>query len=131
MPAPVIVYSPDLLLRQKLVTGIEAIGRVAVGAASETRLRSRLANGAGALIIEMDADGVDAVTLLSELRTDPATAGLPIAGFCAHTREDLIQDARAAGATMVVSRGAIVRKLPAVVEELLDGPAGDDPPAAA
>lgn len=131
MPAPIVVYSPDLLLRQKLVAGIEGIGRVAAGAASATRLRSRLADGAGALIIEMDADGVEPLSLLASLRADPATAELPIAGFCAHTRDDLIAEARAAGATMVVSRGAIVRKLPAIIEELVGAPAGDDPPAAA
>jgi len=130
MSAPVVVYSPDLLLRQKLVSGIEAIGHTALGAASETRLRSRLTDGASALIVEMDADGVDAVALLAELRKDPATTGLPIAGFCAHTREELIGEARDAGADIVVSRGAIVRKLPAIVDELL-GVGDGEPPAAA
>ncbi len=131
MSAPIVVYSPDLLLRQKLVSGIEGIGRAAAGAASPKRLASRLAEGADALIIEMDADGVDALALLASLRADPATAELPVVGFCAHTREDLITEARAAGATAVVSRGAIVRKLPAVIAELVGAPAGDDPPAAA
>ncbi len=131
MFAPIVVYSPDLLLRQKLVSGIEGIGRAATGAASPTRLQSRLAEGAAALVIEMDAEGVDAVAILKALRDDPATADLPIAGFCAHTREELIEEAREAGATIVVSRGAIVRKLTAVVEELLGAPAGDDPPPAA
>lgn len=131
MLAPIVVYSPDLLLRQKLVSGIEGIGRAATGAASPARLQSKLADGASALVIEMDADGVDAVAVLTALRRDPTTAELPVAGFCAHTREGLIQEAREAGATIVLSRGAIVRKLPAVIEELLGAPAGEDPPAAA
>lgn len=129
MPSPVIVYSPDLLLRQKLVSGIEAIGHAATGAASAARLRGKLADGARALVIEMDADGVDAIALIAALRDDPATSALPIAGFCAHTREELIGEAHEAGADVVVSRGAIVRKLPAIMDELL-GVGGDDPAAA-
>lgn len=126
MPVPVIVYSPDLLLRQKLVSGIEASGHSATGAASPDRLRSKLADGARALIIEMDADGVDAVALIGALRRDDMTRDIPIAGFCAHTRDDLIQKARDAGANIVVSRGAIVRKLPTVIEELLGTPTSAD-----
>jgi DNA-binding response OmpR family regulator len=118
--SPIIVYAPDLMIRQKLVGEVTAAGHAARGAASEGKLAAALADGPRALIVELDGVGVDGPALVAQLRsTSPA---LPILGFCAHTRAELITAAREAGATLVVSRGELTRRPAEVLDRLLASP---------
>ena len=118
MSVPVVVYAPDLLMRQQIVAGVEASGVAARGAATPARFATALAAGAAAAVIELDGIGIDGIELIEQLRSDTATADLPILGFCAHTRAELITGARDAGATKVVARGELVRKLPELIASL-------------
>lgn len=101
-------------MRQQIVEGLKSAGVAVRGAATPARLEAALADGASGLIVELDGVGVDGVALVTKLAADPATAALPLVGFCAHTRVDLIKDARAAGATKVVARGELHRRLPEI-----------------
>ena len=122
---PIVVFAPDLLMRQQIVEGLKATGVATRGAATLARLESALADGAAGVIIELDGVGIDGVALVTLLAADPATAGLPLVGFCAHTRVDLIKDARAAGATKVVARGELMRKLPEIARIAAGAPTSD------
>lgn len=126
---PIVVFAPDLLMRQQIVEGLTAVGVAARGAATPARFAAALAEGAAGLIVELDGVGVDGIELVTRLGTDPGTAELPLVGFCAHTRVDLIKGARAAGATKVVARGELMRRLPDIVRAVtqpdvlnVDGP---------
>jgi CheY-like chemotaxis protein len=117
-PHPIVVFAPDLLMRQQIVEGLKSAGVVVRGAATQARFESALADGASGLIVELDGVGIDGVALVTQLASDPATATLPLVGFCAHTRVDLINDARAAGATKVVARGELHRRLPEIAAQV-------------
>ncbi len=114
---PVVVFSPDLMMRQKLVGELTAIGVAARGAATPTRLAGALDDGAAALMIELDGVGVDGPALVTQVTGSHPT--LPVLGFCAHTRTELIDAATAAGARVVVSRGELTRRLAPVLDQLL------------
>jgi DNA-binding response OmpR family regulator len=122
---PIIVFAPDLLMRQQIVEGLKAAGIAARGAATPGRFATALDEGAAGLIIELDGVGVDGVELVARLAADPATTDLPVIGFCAHTNVNLIVDARAAGATKVVARGELVRKLPELARTVMGADAHD------
>jgi DNA-binding NtrC family response regulator len=114
---PIVVYAPDLMIRQRLVTDIAAAGIAVTGAATPARLAERLTDGAAALVVEIDGIGVDGPALIGMIRaTNPR---LPILGFCAHTRAELMDAARTAGATLVVSRGELTRRPTDVIDRLL------------
>ncbi len=115
---PVVVFAPDLLMRQQIVEGLKIAGVSVRGAATPARLAAALADGASGLIVELDGVGVDGVALVTDLAADPATASLPVVGFCAHTRVELIKDARAAGAAKVVARGELHRRLPEIAAQI-------------
>jgi DNA-binding response OmpR family regulator len=121
-PKPIVVFAPDLLMRQQIVEGLKAAGVTSRGAATPGRFETALADGVDGLIIELDGVGVDGVAIVTRLRTESRTARLPIIGFCAHTRVELITQARAAGATKVVARGELMRKLPELVASVMDTP---------
>jgi len=127
MPAdapPILVFAPDLLMRQQLVERLKASGLVARGAATRARFDAALhETGASAIVIELDGAGLDGAALVGELRASPATEATPVIGFCAHTRAELVSAARAAGADKVVARGEIVRRLAKIAAEAT-APAG-------
>jgi PleD family two-component response regulator len=117
---PIVAYVPDLLMRQQVVEGLRAAGIPARGAATEARFQAALAEeDASAILVELDGVGVDGVALVTRLAGNPRTAEVPVIGLCAHTRVDLIADARAAGATKVISRGELHRRLPEVAARVL------------
>ncbi len=110
------MYVPDLLMRQQVVEGLQAAGIAARGTATQARFDAALAEGPpAAIVVELDGVGIDGVGLVERLTGDPASALAPVIGFCAHTRVELITEARAAGAAKVVSRGELVRRLPDLV----------------
>ncbi len=122
---PIVVFAPDLLMRQQIVEGLKAADVPARGAATATRFATAVADGASGLIVELDGIGIDGIALVTQLTTDPATCSIPLVGFCAHTRVDLIKGARAAGATKVVARGELVRRLPEIVSAVVGTAVGD------
>jgi DNA-binding response OmpR family regulator len=121
--SPIVVAVPDLLMRQRLIGGLEAAGFAAKGAATLARLARALdETRPAAVLVELDGVGIDGVALVTELKGDVRTAGVPVIGFCAHTRTELIEDARAAGADRVVSRGELTNRLARIATEVAGEP---------
>ena len=68
------------------------------------------------LLIDLASPQLDAVNAIREIKSGESK-GTVVIGYVDHTREDLIEAARAAGCDQVMSKGEFARKLP----ELLDG----------
>ena len=101
----VIALCPDLMMRSRIESGLEIAGYRLRVVGGPTRLAEALADETPAcLLIDLEA-GDDAIEMIGRLRADDATRDIPLAAFAGHTREDLIEQARAAGADPVVARG--------------------------
>lgn len=121
---PIVVFVPDLLMRQQLVGGLEAAGFAAKGAATQARLATALeTTQPAAILVELDGVGINGAGVVAELKAADRTADVPVVGFCAHTRTDLIQAARDAGADRVVSRGELTHRLVRIATEVTGDPA--------
>lgn len=68
------------------------------------------------LLIDLASPQLDAVNAIREIKGGDCKATTVI-GYVDHTREDLIEAARAAGCDQVMSKGEFARRLP----ELLEG----------
>jgi AmiR/NasT family two-component response regulator len=68
------------------------------------------------LLIDLASPQLDAVNAIREIKSGECKATTVIA-YVDHTREDLIEAARAAGCDQVLSKGEFARRLP----ELLEG----------
>ena len=122
--SPIVVMVPDLLMRQQLVGGLEAGGFPVRSAATRARLERALEETRPAgVLVELDGIGLDGAALVAELKADDRTANVPLVGFCAHTRAELIQAARDAGADRVVSRGELTNRLLRIATEVMGEPA--------
>ncbi len=100
----VVFYTGDLIFSTKVVsTGAALNVPVAV-----VRTVADLAPGASLLLVDLDADG--AVDAIDRCRTMVPTPR--IVAFGPHVRQDLLAEAREAGADEVLPRSAFVTRLP-------------------
>jgi CheY-like chemotaxis protein len=115
----VIALCPDLMMRSRIESGLDIAGYRLRVVGGPTRLAEALAEETPAcLLIDLEA-GDDAIALIQQLRTDEATRAIPLAAFAGHTREDLIEQARSAGANPVVARGQAAMSTGRVVDEAI------------
>ena len=93
------------MMRSRIESGLEVAGYRLRVVGGPTRLAEALGDETPAcLLIDLEA-GDDAIDMIQGLRSNPATAGIPLAAFAGHTRGDLLDAAREAGADPVVARG--------------------------
>lgn len=115
----IIALCPDLMMRSRIESGLEIAGYRLRVAGGPTRLAEALADESPACVmIDLEA-GDDAIAVIEGLRSDPATAAIPLAAFAGHTNVDLLDRARAAGADPVVARGQAAISTGKVVEEAI------------
>jgi CheY-like chemotaxis protein len=115
----VLALCPDLMMRSRIESGLDIAGYRLRVAGGPTRLAEALADEAPAcLLIDLEA-GDDAIAVIERLLTDPTTAPIPLAAFAGHTRDDLLDAARRAGADPVVARGQAAINPAKVVEQAI------------
>lgn len=64
------------------------------------------------IILDLNYSAADPLALISALKADPATAGIPIFAFVSHVQTQLRQQAVDAGCDTVVPRSVFAGKLP-------------------
>jgi CheY-like chemotaxis protein len=115
----VIALCPDLMMRSRIESGLEIAGYRLRVVGGPTRLAEALADETPAcLLIDLEA-GDDAIALIQRLRSDDATCDIPLAAFAGHRRDDLIAEARTAGAHPVVARGQAAMSTGKVVAQAI------------
>ena len=70
------------------------------------------------LFIDLATPG-DVCGMIAAVRSNPATAHLPVIGFAPENAENLLDAARAAGANIAVSETAVINHLPQLVDQAL------------
>jgi CheY-like chemotaxis protein len=66
------------------------------------------------IIVDLNAKGLDAVDLISQVRAEAALKGVSVMAFVSHVEADLKVRAQNAGATMVMARSAFSANLPQI-----------------
>lgn len=110
---------PDLMMRSRIESGLDIAGYQLRVVGGPTRLAEALADETPiCILIDLEA-GDDAIAVIEGLRSDPSTAGIPLAAFAGHTNVELLDQARAAGADPVVARGQAAISTGKVVEQAI------------
>ena len=71
------------------------------------------------VFIDLEPKTEQACTAIRQLKNDPATAHIPVIAIAPHTRDELAEPARAAGAKLVVHDNAILVHLDQFLEQAL------------
>lgn len=115
----------DLLFSSKIRASAKQVGADVVFARTSAEILQRARNDKPALVIvDLNGRGTDPISTLSQLKSDPVTAGIRVIGFVSHVQSDVIHAARQAGADDVLARSAFVAQLPDILLNSLQRPQG-------
>jgi CheY-like chemotaxis protein len=81
----------------------------------ETLLAALPEETPGVIFMDVSHLGVDAASLIEKLKRNQATAKIPLVAFGNSLRADLLQDAKEAGANLVLPRAAFNQQLPELI----------------
>ena len=103
----------DLMFTSKIKTAASQLGVAVTFARSADAARNAMAATPPPSLVIFDLNNarVDPLGLVGEIKANPALAAIPTVGFVSHVQTDLIDAARAAGATEVMARSAFVAQL--------------------
>ena len=113
--AKVVAVVPDLFFAAKISGTAKQVGARLEFADSEQDLLTKSRNAACLIILDLNANGFDPVSLIRKLRADPDTAKTPLVGFVQHEMSELIEAARTAGCDQVLTRNAFSKNLPEIL----------------
>jgi CheY-like chemotaxis protein len=107
----------DLLFLSRIREAARAAGADVVSARTPETLAAAVRAGARLVLVDADGQRLPWRDAVRSLREDPSLAAVPVVAFLSHVNVDHAAEARAAGATRVVARGAFVAELPALMAE--------------
>ena len=68
------------------------------------------------ILLDLNANSLHPVNLISKLKEDPETKPISIIGYVSHVQGELKQKAQNAGADMVLARSAFSQNLPIILK---------------
>jgi len=66
------------------------------------------------IIFDLNFEGAQPLTLISQLKSSPETKGINLIGYLSHVQAELKQNAQTAGCDMVMARSAFSQNLPQI-----------------
>lgn len=118
-PAFAVAGVPDLFFSSKITETARQVGLKVVLAGTADALVTRAAGGAAIVLLDLGAAQLDPIGTITRLKSDPATASIPIVAFANHEKTDDIRRAREAGCDQVMTRGAFSSGLPAILQKVV------------
>lgn len=117
-PRRVLAFVTDLITTSRIQGAARGTGvHVDFVRDTETLNGAARASRPGALLIDLQVHGADVESVIQSLKSDEATAEIPIVVFGPHVEGEALRDARTAGADRVLARSAFVRRLPDILRE--------------
>lgn len=107
---------PDLLFASQIEQALERLGyRVELVADAAALVQRAAAARPAVVLVDLAARGIDAPAAIRALKTDPATAAVPVVAFGPHRDTAARAAAVAAGADAVVANARLAFDLPRLV----------------
>ena len=118
----ILVFVDGLFFSAKIGEVIRTLGGKPVITADMDRVAERLGDaGAAAIIVDLSLMGTDAVEIITQLKQQPDTMGVPMLAYGQHTSPELLARAKDAGCEQVMPRSNFVNQLPGFLENCMAG----------
>ncbi len=111
----VVAVVPDIFFSAKIGETAKHSGVTVEFARSESELLGQTSAPPALIVLDLNAAGMDTVSIVAKLKATPALAGTPLIGFVRHEMSELIDAARRAGCDQVLSRNAFSKNLPQIL----------------
>jgi CheY-like chemotaxis protein len=119
----VLAVVDDFLFRSKIRTVARQAGvEVAFVQSSDEALARARAEGPRLIIFDLNSTKLDAIATIAAVRRDPALAPIATLAFASHVQVELIEEARQAGAGVVMPRSAFAAQLADILRSASDSP---------
>jgi CheY-like chemotaxis protein len=105
----------DLMFLSRIRESARPSGVSVVTVRTKDALVEAARGGAALVLVDADSGRLPWAAAVRALRADPALAALPVVAFLGHVNVAAADEARSAGVTRVVTRGAFVAELPALM----------------
>ena len=115
VPRKVVAVVPDLFFAAKIGETARQVGAEIDFVPSAADLLLRAQSKPALIVMDLNAEGLDAIATIEQLKADGASASLPLVGFVRHEMSELINSAREAGCERVLSRNAFSKHLPQIL----------------
>jgi CheY-like chemotaxis protein len=112
---PVLAAVTDLFFLAQIQQAAKNAGLPFALANSNATALEKARAGASILILDLNDRTLSPIDLITQIKSDPALAPLPILGFLSHVHADLKRQALDAGADQVLARSAFASSLPAIL----------------
>lgn len=114
----VLAAIPDLFFSSKVSGTARQLGISVQLAGSRQALLEAAHSRPDLIIVDLDADSVDPLGVVGELRSLAPSGAPRLIAFASHVRETVLQQARDAGYDEVLTRGALAANLPGLLAAL-------------
>jgi PleD family two-component response regulator len=109
----IIVLSGETFFQKNLEAAVEALSVETLILGKEEPFWAALQEGTPSVVfLETGFSSLDAGEIIQKLKSNPATRRIPIVAFGDSLRADLLQDAKEAGADLVLPRAAFREQWP-------------------
>ncbi len=112
---PVIALVTDLIFATKIGSTARGVGADLAIVRSVEALETKLAGGASLVMIDMNADGVDAAEAIRKVKAQPDAP--PVLAYLSHVQTELADAARSAGADAILPRSQFSAELPTILQQ--------------
>lgn len=111
----VVAGVPDLFFASKIGETARQLGVAVEFASSGQALLEKASPAPSLVILDLGAASLDPISLITQLKANPALGSARVVGFVNHERTDLVEQARQAGCDQVLTRGAFAKDLPSLL----------------
>ena len=116
MTRRVVAAVEDLLFRSKISETANTLGVEALFPRSPKKLVEKIHESPpDLLVLDLNSARFEPLQLLTQLKSDEASRGVPVVGFLSHVNKDLAVAARESGCDRVVARSAFTKDLPDIL----------------
>lgn len=111
----IIAVVADLMFTAKILDAAKRAGRTVRFVADGAKALALAGEGAAMIVIDLNHDRAEPVKLISELKANDTTRGIPVVGYLSHVQVDLKRKAEEAGCDQVFARSAFSDRLPQIL----------------
>jgi CheY-like chemotaxis protein len=115
-PKKILAVLEDLFFTVKINESAKRAGLAIAFVKSEHDVLEQAKRQPALIIVDLNFQGVDPLTLIRKLKADEHTKGINLVGYLSHIQGELKQQAQEAGCNMVLARSAFSQNLPQILK---------------
>jgi CheY-like chemotaxis protein len=116
----ILAVMSDLFFSVKINDAAKKLGMTAEFVKDKTLALEKAKAKPPLIILDLNCDAAEPLDLITGIKADPETAGIPIIGFVSHVQTELKQRAQEIGCYTVVARSVFAQNLPAIIGRSLE-----------